>query len=132
MKVLVVGAAGNFGSRLIPALLAHNHTVVAFVRTPSKLSPSIVSHLSGTAAGDATSATDIQKALLEHNCDALVNTAGIARMAPWGKSSLVDIFPAVLEAAIQAGKERGAPLRAWFMGGLSTLDSLNDKYMLCE
>jgi uncharacterized protein YbjT (DUF2867 family) len=37
MKVLLLGATGNLGSRLVPALLTHNHNVVAYVRSASKL-----------------------------------------------------------------------------------------------
>jgi uncharacterized protein YbjT (DUF2867 family) len=36
---LLFGATGNVGSRALPALIKDGHTVVAYVRSPSKLDP---------------------------------------------------------------------------------------------
>ena len=35
--MLLIGANGNLGLRVLPALLSHGHTVIAFVRAPDKL-----------------------------------------------------------------------------------------------
>lgn len=124
MRVLVLGATGNLGSRLIPALLTHGHNVVAYVRSPDKLEsllPPSVYERTKVVKGDATDPTSIKTAILDTGCDAVVNTAGVAALAPWGKSDLPRIFRAVLDAVREAGVERKSPLRAWFLGGMGVL-----------
>ena len=124
MKVILIGATGNLGLRLIAALLTHGHTVVAFVRSSSKLEsliPSSVFQQITAVQGDATDPVAIKRAILDNSCDAVVNTAGVAALAPWGKSDLPVIFRAVLDGVKEAGLERGKPLRAWFLGGLGAL-----------
>jgi len=124
MRVLVVGATGNLGLRLVAALLAHEHSVVAFVRSQTKLESllptSIFQHIT-VVQGDATDSESIKKAILDNNCDAVVNTAGVAALPPWGKSDLPVIFHAVLDGVRKAGLERTRPLRTWFLGGLGVL-----------
>lgn len=125
MKVLLLGATGNLGSRLVPALLTHGHNVVAFVRSSNKLqsllSRSVYEQLT-IVEGDAMNSAAIKKAILDTRSDAVVNTAGVAALPPWGKSDLPEIFRAVLNAVREAGKERGSPLRAWFLGGAGVLN----------
>jgi nucleoside-diphosphate-sugar epimerase len=124
MKVLLLGATGNLGSRLVPALLTHGHTVIALVRSSNKLEsllPASVFQQITVVEGDATSQSLVKSAILDNNCDAVVSAAGVAAMAPWGKSDLPVIFKSILEAVQQAGVERKSPLRTWFMGGMSVL-----------
>lgn len=124
MKVLLLGATGNLGSRLVPALLTHNHTVIAFVRSANKLEsllPSSVYQQITVVEGDAKDSSSITKAILENGCDAVVSAAGVAAMAPWGQSDLPAIFRSVLDAVQAAGTERGTPLRVWFLAGFSIL-----------
>ncbi|KAJ5102688.1 hypothetical protein N7532_003217 [Penicillium argentinense] len=132
MKVLVLGSTGNLGSRVLSALLAREHSVVAFLRDPSKLPPSIVPKLTAVERGDAKKASDIKVAASKHQCDAIVNTAGLAAMAPWGKSDLPTIVDAVIAAALEIGQERQSPLRVWFLGGLGLLDQPQTKYLLVD
>ena len=124
MKVLLVGATGNLGVRLVAALLTHGHSVVAFVRSSNKLesllSPSVYSQIA-IVQGDATDPASIKRAISDASCDAVVNTAGVAAMPPWGKSELPVIFRAVLDAVREAGLDRGKPLRVWFLGGMGVL-----------
>jgi hypothetical protein len=61
------------------------------------------------------------RAILDASCDAVVNTAGLAALPPWGKSELPAIFHAVLDVAREAGLDRKKPLRAWFLAGLGVL-----------
>lgn len=126
MKVLLIGATGNIGLRLIPALLTHKHTVVTFVRSTSKLSSllpaALYDQISSVVQGDAKDSVAIKNAILDNGCDAVVNAAGLAAMAPWGSSDLPEIFRVVLDAVREAGQERGKPLRVWFMGGMSVLE----------
>jgi nucleoside-diphosphate-sugar epimerase len=124
MKVLLIGATGNVGLRLIAALLTHNHNVVAFVRSSSKLEslvPQSIYNQITVVQGSATDKIAIKKAILENNCDAIINSAGVAALPPWGTSDLPEIVRAVVEAVKEAGIERKSPLRVWLMAGLGVL-----------
>ena len=133
MKVLVIGATGNLGIRLVAALLTHGHSVVAFVRSSPKLEsllPTPVYSQIAVIQGDAKDSVAIKKAILDASCDAVVNTAGLAALPPWGKSDLPAIFRAVLDAVREAGSERKKPLRAWFLAGLGVLHYPGSESML--
>ncbi|KAK4971156.1 hypothetical protein LTR66_010738 [Elasticomyces elasticus] len=135
MKVLLIGATGNLGIRLVAALLTHGHSVVAFVRSSKKLEsllPASVFHQIAVVQGDATDAVLIKRAILDAGCDAVVNAAGLAAMAPWGKSELPAIFHAVVNAVREAGMERKKPLRAWFLAGLGVLYYPGSESMLSD
>lgn len=125
MRVLVLGATGNLGSRILPALLAHNHTVVVFIRSESKLRNLV--HSSAVdkctiVTGNATDATAIEAALVDNRCNALINSAGLAAIFPWQKPQMQEIEKAVTTGAVEASKKLGYPLRAWFLGGMTVLD----------
>jgi uncharacterized protein YbjT (DUF2867 family) len=124
MKVLLIGATGNLGLRLVAALLTHGHSVVAYVRSSNKLEsllPESVYRQITVVQGNATDSASIKRAILNNNCDAVVNTAGLAALAPWGKSELPAIVRAVVDAVRAAGLERKKPLRTWFLAGLGVL-----------
>ncbi len=124
MKVLLIGASGNLGIRLVAALLTHGHSVVAFVRSSTKLEsllPTSVYRQIAVVQGDATDPVSIKRAILDASCDAVVNTAGLAALPPWGKSELPAIFHAVLDAVREAGLDRKQPLRTWFLAGMGVL-----------
>lgn len=124
MKVLLIGATGNLGCRLVAALLTHGHSVDAFVRSSKKLQsllPTSTYQRISVIEGDATNSTAIKKAIMDAKCDAVVNTAGLAAIPPWGKSDLPVIFRAVLNAVQEAGVERKKPMRTWFLGGMGAL-----------
>ncbi|KAL8809945.1 MAG: hypothetical protein Q9200_002976 [Gallowayella weberi] len=125
MKVLLLGATGNLGSRLIPALLAHKHTVVIFVRSESKLKSLVDSAAISRCTvvnGDATNTHAIAAAIIDHQCNALINSAGVAAIFPWQDPTMQGIINAVATAAVEASKKLGYPLRCWFLGGLTVLD----------
>lgn len=132
MRVLVLGATGNLGSRVLSALIQNEHSVFAFVRNASKLVPGVRGRLSGLEEGDARNAADIKSAVTRNRCDAIVNTAGLAAMAPWGKSDLPTIVDAVICAALEIGSERGSPLRLWVLAGQSLLDVPTTKYRIVD
>jgi nucleoside-diphosphate-sugar epimerase len=135
MKVLIIGATGNLGIRLVAALLTHNHTVVAYVRSSKKLEsllPTSLYRQITVVQGDATDPLSIKRAILDTSCDAVVNTAGVAALAPWGKSELPAIFKAVLEAVQGAGLERSKPLRTWFLAGFGVLQFPGSNSMLSD
>lgn len=135
MKVLIIGATGNLGLRLVAALLTHGHSVVAFVRSPQKLEsllPASVYHQLEVVQGSATDSTAMKNAILDHDCDAIINTAGVAAIAPWNSSELPAIFQAVLNALTDAGLQRQKPLRTWFLGGTGALYYPGTETMLSD
>lgn len=133
MKVLVIGASGNVGLRLIPALHAHGHNVVAFVRSSSKLEsllPESMYRQITVVQGSAKDSETIKNAILDNNCDAVINTAGLSAIAPWGHTDFPELFRSVVEGVQKAGEARGAPLRAWFLGGQGLLNYPGTEHML--
>lgn len=125
MKTLLLGATGNLGSRIIPALLSHNHQVCVFVRNPRKLEqilPSSVFTKLEIIQGDATSEPAITSALKQSNAEVLVTAAGAAPMFPWPKSSVPEIETAIVAALEGLGVERKNKIRSWFLGGMLLLD----------
>jgi len=95
MKVLLLGATGNLGSRLLPALQAHGHTVVVFVRSEAKLKqlvPFSVVSKATIATGNASNSNAVREALVNNRCDALVNSAGQASIFPWQDPRMQDII----------------------------------------
>ena len=132
MRVLLLGATGNVGSRLLPALVAHKHNVVVYVRNPTKLTDTAVSCATAVVSGSATDDASIKSAILSHDCDAVMNAAGLAPVL--GQSGeLPAIFAAVVKAAIEAGDERGGvPIRCWLLSGFGILQSPRDGYMMLD
>jgi putative NADH-flavin reductase len=125
MKVLLLGATGNVGSRALPALLKHGHTVVAYVRTPSKLAPEKRAVLADVVVGSVTDRAALKNAILTHNCDAVFHAAGVAQMFGRSKTGEYNkMFAAVVAAIVEAREERSGPaIRAWLMSGFPMLDS---------
>jgi nucleoside-diphosphate-sugar epimerase len=83
MKALLLGATGNLGTRLVPALLTHGHRVVAFVRSSSKLQsllPASAFQQITVVEGDATNSNAVKRAILDNECDAVVSAAGVAAL----------------------------------------------------
>jgi nucleoside-diphosphate-sugar epimerase len=133
MKVLVIGATGNFGLRLIPALHAHGHHVTAFVRSLSKLEallPESIYRQISVIKGSAKDTEAVERAILDEGCDAVINTAGLSAVAPWNHTDLPEIFRSVVEAVQRAGDIKGGPLRAWFLGGQGVLNYPGTDIML--
>ena len=125
MKVLLLGVTGNVGSRLLPALLSHNHTVVVYVRNEAKLRNLVPHSLLADitlVAGDATDSATLTKALVENKCDAIINSAGLASAFPWQAPAMQEIEKAVTNAAVAASQQLGYAIRGWFLGGMTALD----------
>lgn len=122
MRVLLLGATGRVGSKLLPALLAHRHQVVTYVRTPSKLPSVVTSRVEAIVAGSGTDSASIKNAILSHGCDAVVNAAGFAPVFS-NRNDFPSIFSAVTNAALEAGRQRGGrPLRCWLLSGWMIMD----------
>lgn len=125
MPVLLLGATGNVGSRLLPALLAHKQKVVVYVRNERKLRdliPSTILDHVTIVSGDAEDSNGIKNALVEHRCDTLVNSAGQSSVLPWSAPRMQGIIKAAATGAVEASKELNRPIRAWFLGGMGVLD----------
>jgi uncharacterized protein YbjT (DUF2867 family) len=135
MKVLVLGATGNLGQRVVAALLTHGHNVVAFVRTAQKLEillPETVFQQIQIVQGDATDSSAIKRAILDNNCDSVVNTAGLAAAMPWAETDLPIIFRSVVDAIREAGAEKKQCLRAWFLAGIGVMGLPQTNWMLSD
>jgi uncharacterized protein YbjT (DUF2867 family) len=63
MNIIVFGATGGTGRAVVEKLLAHGHSVTAFVRDPAKFAPAPSLTV---AKGDAMSADDVARALPGH------------------------------------------------------------------
>ena len=125
MPVLLLGVTGNVGSRLLPALLAHEQKVIVYVRNERKLREIVPPAIMGQVTvvnGDATDSASIGSALVEHDCDTIINSAGLAAIMPWSAPQMQGIVKAVATGAINASKKLNRPVRAWFLGGMSILD----------
>lgn len=134
MKVLLLGVTGRVGSRMLPALLEHNHEVVAYVRSASKVSAEATAKIKSIVEGSGTDSGGIKAAIISQNCDAIVNAAGLAPLTSLGKKGqLPDIFAAIVKAAVEARQERGGPpVRCWFLSGWSILDSPKQPHLIYD
>lgn len=131
MRVLLLGATGNVGSRLLPALIQRGHTVTAMVRDASRLPTGVQRDLFHVEHGDTTKAKAIKGVAMTQKCDAIVNAAGAAAVAPWSRSDLPTIIDAVIRAALEIGQERGEPVRLWAFAGIGILD-VSPNHMLVD
>lgn len=125
MKILLLGSTGNLGTRCLQSLIAHKHIVILLVRHPSKLPllfhASLLTRVSAIVVGDATDALTLEKTMIEHEIEGVVNVAG-NQVLPWKEQVLPRIARAVTDAARRAGRERGTVLRAWLVSGFNVLE----------
>ena len=114
-RVLVIGASGNLGVRLVRRGLAHGHQVTAFVRDEPRFTRrfgAIGAERLRLIQGDVLEPAKLKAALEGHDC--LVNSAG--HVAD-GK-----LFPQLFRAVLEAAKEvLGCEKRLWFLGGIAAL-----------
>ena len=83
--------------------------------------------------GDATDTVAMRRTIIQHDCNALICSAGYIIMNPWGKAILPGISEAAADAAILAVKERGGKaLRCWFLAGMSVLDYPGSTYFIAD
>ena len=100
MKVALIGATGNAGSRVLNELLERGHTVTAIVRHPEK----VPAHERVTAVGTDGSEESLAAAIAGH--DAVVSSV-----------RFVDLAPEVLVAAVK----RSGVTRYVVVGGAGSL-----------
>ena len=134
MKIFLLGASGNVGSRALSAFVKHGHSVVAYVRSENKITPAMRGILTGVVVGSATDATAMKKAILTNDCDAVFHAAGSAQMIGTSKTGAYNaMFASVVAAIVDARRERGgAAIRAWLMSGFPVMDSLTPPHLLVD
>jgi hypothetical protein len=77
MKVALIGAAGNIGSKILAEALARGHQVTAVVRHPEKLTPQAKLAIT---SGEASDEAGLAKAIGGH--DAVINAVRFSVMNP--------------------------------------------------
>ena len=116
MKLLILGATGNMGQRLLAQGLARGHAVTAFVRNRAKLGQQLGHSLpQGLAVfeGNTDDAASLRAAMTGQ--DAVINCAGCVGDGP-AFIALVDRVVTQAEAALGPGG------RLWLFGGAAALD----------
>ena len=124
MKVLLLGATGNLGSRLLPALLAHNHTLTVYVRSAQKLRtlfPASITDRLTIMTGDAEDTSAIRRAIVDSRSEAVVNASGGIAFWFWQAHKHQGIIHAVADAVVSASEELARPIRCWFVSGTPAL-----------
>lgn len=112
-KIVVFGAGGTAGQRIVTEALNRGHEVTAVYRNPAKATD--VDARAMLAAGDATDRRAVRPLLIE--ADAAVVAIGSATETPW-----VDAASAVV--GVIAGMDAPRP-RVIHMGGGASLLALN-------
>lgn len=100
MRIALIGATGNAGSRVLKELLERGHTVTAIVRNPDR----VPSHERVTAVATDSSEASLTAAIKGH--DAVVSSV-----------RFVDLAPEILVAAVKASGVR----RYVVVGGAGSL-----------
>lgn len=117
MKIFLLGATGNSGSRILKLALNRGHEVTALVRDPGKLMTFIGGNKPQNLAvltGDIlTGSTDLVAAMRGH--DVVINAAGYVTQG----SLFTQLVQKVIDAASEALGEGG---RIWQFGGAAVLD----------
>jgi putative NADH-flavin reductase len=100
MRIAIIGAHGNIGSRIASEAMSRGHTVTAIARDPSKVPPSDGMTV---AKGDALDDVSIAQAVRDH--DAVISAVGIQRSGE-APANLVAVARALVSGLEQAGVKR--------------------------
>lgn len=113
MKVAIIGANGNIGSRIANEALTRGHVVTGIARNPGK---SDLKHDNLTwVKGDALNTDDLAELLKGH--DAVISSFGI----DWSKPETFHLFSDVANSVINATKKAGVK-RLINVGGAGSLE----------
>jgi uncharacterized protein len=116
MKVVLYGATGMIGSRILKELLSRGHAVTAVVRDPSKLKAQ--NNLT-IEKGDLLDADSIAK--LAWGADVVVSSYGPPSGAQGPDPAKVNQLPDAARALIAGARRAGAP-RIIMVGGAGSLE----------
>ncbi|KZP00437.1 NAD(P)-binding protein [Calocera viscosa TUFC12733] len=124
MKVLVVGAAGKLGRRIVYHLLSSGHEVTAFVRSASRLLAVLPASCASNplltiTEGDALSVPSLSAALRSSEATVVINCAGVPGFFPWQHTTFPAIGKAVADACLEALPKGG---RVWMLAGMFVCD----------
>src|SRR5215471_11436257 len=116
MKIILLGATGNTGRRILRLALQRGHEVTAFVRDEAKL----VSLVDGrvppnlrVSVGDISKSVDIARVMAGHKV--AINAAGQVTDG----ATFTQLVRTVIDAAVASLGEGG---RFWLFGGAAVLD----------
>ena len=112
MKIAIIGASGNIGSRITHEALSRGHEVTAIVRDPSKLTLENESLV--VTKGDALDAEDLAAKI--EGQDAVV----VSYSSGWGPGADYTNHNKVAESVIEAAKRAGVK-RLLNVGGAGSL-----------
>lgn len=113
MKIVVIGATGMVGQRVLREALSRGHEVTAVTRDAGKLKPEAGLSVRAAAAGDRKA---LAAALKGH--DAVVSAVNPGWGDPQLRENTVKAYRVIVEAAKDAGVER-----LLVVGGAGTLDA---------
>jgi NADH dehydrogenase len=118
MKILVTGAGGFIGVRLVHRLLAEGHDVVALVRAP-KGELRLPRPRLQVVRGDMTDAASLDRAV--QGCEVVVHLANATAITDWAKARAINVEGTrlLLDACKRAGVKR--------MVFTSTLSALRER-----
>ncbi|MEH6569620.1 MAG: NAD(P)H-binding protein [Halioglobus sp.] len=125
-KILVLGATGNSGQRLVALGMARGHQVTAYVRNLDKLRKLYNGQIPADLTvikGDVLDPIALRAAMLGQ--DVVINAAGNLYQG--------ENFVSLVSAAIEAADEvLGAGGRFWLFGGAAILEIPATQYMLVD
>jgi len=93
------------------------------------MTPELLERVHAIVEGDATDATALKQAILDHDIEGIIDVAGNI-VLPWKDWMLPNIAAAVTEAAVAVGKQRRKPLRAWVTSALMILKYPGTNYLI--
>lgn len=114
-KIIILGAAGSLGRRVVRQAEANGHEVTAVVRSLTELPPELDGKVSVLQADLLTTPTAVRGAMISGH-DALINTAGTVGQG--------EVFVRLVDRVV-AGVEsipQGERPVCWFMAGAGLLD----------
>lgn len=113
MKIVVFGATGNIGQRVVKEAIERGHQVISVVRQPKK--SQTLDARAPLVKGDATNAASVAQLVVGN--DAVINAISIAPGGSGADSSLTDAAHALI-----AGLTLAAVKRLVVVGGAGSLE----------
>jgi putative NADH-flavin reductase len=116
VKIILLGATGNSGRRILRLALQRGHEVTAFVRDEAKLLGFVDKPIPPNlhvSTGDISKSADIARIMVGH--DVAINAAGQVTEG----AAFTQLVRTVIDSAVASLGEGG---RFWLFGGAAVLD----------